>query len=314
MRVPSIPTPLARVRVIPIGSAGPEDVFVRDDTVITGVQDGRILRVHPDSGRVDTLADTQGRPLGIEPLADGRLLICDSYRGLLALDPDSGRIETLIEEYEGRPLRFCNNAAVAADGTVYFSDSSRRFSVGNWRDELIEHVATGRLFRRTPSGEVDVVADGLQFANGVVLAADESYALVAETGAYRIRRVWLTGERAGGTEVLVELPGFPDNLSTGSDGLTWVAVASLRDRVLDMVVKTPRPVRRAVRAVPQRLQPAPKRVMRTLAIDPAGRVVHDVAGPGEQFHFVTGVREAGGQLYFGSLAEPAIAVADLPTG
>jgi sugar lactone lactonase YvrE len=310
----STPTPLARVRVIPIGSPGPEDVFVHDGTVITGVQDGRILRVHPDSGRVDTLGDTQGRPLGLEPLPDGRVLICDSYRGLLALDPGSGKIETLMSEYGGQPLRFCNNAAVAADGTVYFSDSSRRFSVDRWRHELIEHVATGRLFRRTPSGEVDVVADDLQFANGVALAPDESYALVAETGAYRIRRVWLAGERAGRSEVFAELPGFPDNLSSGSDGLTWVAVASLRDPVFSLLRKAPRPVRRAAAALPERLQPSERPVMRTQALDLSGRVVHDLAGPGDQYHFVTGVREADGRLWFGSLAEPAIAVADLPTG
>ena len=38
--------------------------------------------------------------------------------------------------------------------------------------------------------------DGLQFANGVVLSPDESYLLVAETGAYRITRLWLGGARA----------------------------------------------------------------------------------------------------------------------
>ncbi|MGH3657669.1 MAG: SMP-30/gluconolactonase/LRE family protein [Micromonosporaceae bacterium] len=308
-----MPRQLARVRVTPLDATGPEDVVVHDGVVITGVVDGRILRVDPDSGRTETLADTGGRPLGIELYADGRLLVCDAHRGLLVCDRKSGRIETLVAEYGGRPLRFCNNAAVAADGTVYFSDSSAHFGVDNWRGELIARSGTGRLLRRTTAGEVDVLADGLQFANGVALAADESYVVVAQTGDYRLDRIWLTGDRAGHREVLVELPGFPDNLSTGSDGLIWVAVPNPRDPVFDVIVKTPPAVRRRLAGLPVWLQPRAKRYWRTMAVDGSGTVVHDLTGPGERFHMVTSVRQHDGQLWFGSLTEAGIAVADMPS-
>lgn len=63
---------------------------------------------------------------------------------------------------------------------------------------------------------------GLEFANGVALAADGSWVAVAETGAARVRRLWLTGQRAGSAEDLVTgLPGHPDNIALGSDGLVW---------------------------------------------------------------------------------------------
>ena len=70
-------------------------------------------------------------------------------------------------------LRICNNAAVAADGTIYFSDSTQRFDLEYYTADLIEHSGTGRLLRRTPDGEVDVLLDGLHFANGVALAPDQ---------------------------------------------------------------------------------------------------------------------------------------------
>ena len=76
---------------------------------------------------------------------------------------------------------------------MYFSDSSTRFPVPRWRADLIQRTRTGRLLRRAPDGVVTELLGGLEFANGVALAADGSYVAVAETGACRLQRVWLTG-------------------------------------------------------------------------------------------------------------------------
>jgi len=280
--------------------------------VVTGVDDGRLLRVGPD-GRVEVVADTGGRPLGIELLGDGRLLVCDARRGLLAADPATSAVEVLVDRVAGEPMRFCNNAAVAGDGTVYFSDSSRRFGIDHWRADLLEHSGTGRLLRRDPGGAVEVLLDGLQFANGVALAADESFVTVAETGAYRLTRLWLAGERTGRTDLLADnLPGFPDNLSTGTGGLIWVALGGPRNPLLDRLHRRHPALRRAVWALPERLQPKPVRTLWVLAVDAGGAVVHDLQGPGDDYTMVTGVREHGGRLYLGSLAERAVAVLDLP--
>ena len=72
-----------------------------------------------------------------------------------------------------------------------------------------------------------MVLDGLAFANGVALAADESYVAVAETAARTVVRRWLTGPARGGagTTSSRDLPGYPDNIARGSDGLIWVSIA-----------------------------------------------------------------------------------------
>jgi sugar lactone lactonase YvrE len=295
-------TPLPPLRLITVGGRGPEDVVLdADGMIVTGVADGRLLRVHPDTGLVDTIAHTGGRPLGVELLPDGRLLVCDAKRGLLAVD--AGVVEELTKER----LTFCNNAAVGADGTVWFTDTSRRFGIDHWRADVIEHSGTGRLLRRDPDGTVEVVLDGLEFANGVALSATGDFVLVAETGAYRIRRVWLRGDRAGRDEVFVDnLPGFPDNLSTGPDGLFWVALASPRDPRLDMLARRPA-MRRLAWALPQRLLPE-RRTVWVQALDGSGAVVHDLQGRHPRFHMVTGVRAVGRRIYLGSLAGTAIGI------
>jgi Strictosidine synthase len=40
---------------------------------------------------------------------------------------------------------FCNNASIARDGTIYFTDSSSRFPLSAWRRDILEHRPNGRL-------------------------------------------------------------------------------------------------------------------------------------------------------------------------
>lgn len=310
---PASAPPMPALSLTPIEATGPEDVVIdQDGSVYTGVGDGRVLRIDP-TGKVTTVADTGGRPLGVE-LMDGRLVIADAHRGLLRVDPSNGAVETLVEEVGGKRMRLCDNAAVAEDGTIYFSDSSLRFGLDNWQADLLEHSGTGRLLARTPNGSIEVLADGLQFANGVALASDGSFVAVAETGAYRITRVWLTGPKAGQRDVLIDnLPGFPDNVSTGADGRLWIALASPRNPMLDWAhARTPL-VRKAMWSLPRGWQPGPKPTAWVMAVDGDGGVVADLQAPGDRYHLVTGVREHHGKVYLGSLAERSIAVFDLPT-
>ncbi|NIJ13128.1 sugar lactone lactonase YvrE [Saccharomonospora amisosensis] len=301
------------VRTIPVNGVGPEDVLVDSlGRVYTGLEDGRIIRVDDEGRRIDTVADTEGRPLGLEFLGEDELVVCDAVRGLLSVRLSDGAVRTLVVEAAGQRLTFCNNAAVDSEGTVYFTDSSTRFGIGNWRDDLIEQTGTGRLLRRTPDGVVDVLTAGLQFANGVALAPDESFVAVAETSACRVRRVWLDPRRHGATDLLVdELPGFCDNISTGSDGLIWVTQASPKVASLELVRRLPAALRRVVRGLPTSLQPSPRPTCGVLGVSAEGEIVHDIGGEIEGFRLLTGVREMAGSLYFGSLEGNRIVVTEV---
>jgi sugar lactone lactonase YvrE len=209
-------------------------------------------------------------------------------------------------------MMFCNNAAIAGDGTVWFSDSSTKYSIEDWKADFVQDTRTGRLLRRDLDGTLTVVLDGLAFANGVALAKDESYVAVAETGARTVVRHWLTGAKAGTRDYLVEgLPGYPDNIARGSDGLIWVTVASPTDALVERLQHAPMWVRKGVTRIPESLQPAPKKTVRVQAYDDTGALVHDVDVQTAAYHMVTGVREHDGRVWLGSLHEPAVAVVDL---
>ena len=297
--------------VHPVPSMGAEDVVVGPDgTVWTGTEDGAIWALDPTTRSTRRVSDTGGRPLGIELLGD-HLLVCDAERGLLRVDPGSGTVDVVLDRVDGRPMRFCNNAAVAADGTIWFSDSSLHHGVVQWKEDFVQDTRTGRLMRLDTDGTLTVVLDGLAFANGVALAADGSYVCVAETRGRTVVRLWLTGPRAGERDLLAsDLPGYPDNISRGSDGLIWVTIASPVDGLVERLGSAPLALRKAITRIPEALQPKPKRTIRVQAYADDGRLVHDVDIDHPGYHMVTGVREHDGRVWMGSLHEPSVAVYD----
>jgi len=302
-----------KLTVHPVPAAGAEDVVVAaDGPVYSGTEDGQIFRISQDGGRIDSVARTGGRPLGIEVDSDGRLLVCDARKGLLRVDPATGAIEPITDSVGGARMVFCNNAAIASDGTVYFSDSSTRYGIEDWKKDFVENTRTGRLLRLDADGTITVLETGLAFANGVALADDESFVAVAETGARTVVRHWLTGDRAGQHDFLAsDLPGYPDNIARGSDGLIWVTISSPKDALVELLRKGPLALRKQVTRIPERLQPKPKRTIRVQAFDNTGALVHDIDLRDDGYHMVTGVREYDGRVWLGSLHEPAVAVVDL---
>lgn len=308
--VPALP----ELRRIELPGRGPEDVVIAaDGRVLTGIDDGGILAVDPALGTIEQIARTPGRPLGLHANPDGSVLVCDTVGGLMRLEKAGGKLETLVNKIEGEPLEFPSNVVETADGVVYFTQSSRRWPLEQWMGDILEHSGTGRLLRRTADGRVEILLDGLNFANGLVVAPDGASVLVAETGAYRITRYWLTGPRAGTAEPLVEnLPGFPDNMLLGNDGLVWVSITSPRKPLLDLLLPLPGLLRQLTWTIPEALQPKPERTVWAMAFGLDGTPVHDLQREGTDYAMVTSVAEHDGMLYLGSLSESAIAVTHLP--
>ncbi|MEU5000443.1 SMP-30/gluconolactonase/LRE family protein [Streptomyces sp. NPDC021622] len=308
------PRPLVVRHRIFVGR-GPEHVAPDGHgRLLTGVEDGRILRVDPAPPHaVEQVGRTGGRPLGLIAQADGCILVCDAERGLLRLSPDAGLLEVLADRIGGEPLRLCSNVAVGADDTVYFTSSSSRYPLSRWRSDLLEHTASGRALRLTPGGIPEVLAEGLEFANGVVLAPDSSHLVVAETGTRRLMRLWLTGPGAGRLEVFLDdLPGYPDNLTQGPSGDLWVALAAPPNPWVESLRSAPAGLRRAMATAAYVVRPRPPRVARVLSLTPEGRVRHDLRRSGRGCRMVTSATETRGELVLGSLMESHLTVCEPP--
>lgn len=294
---------------------GPEAItFDPEGHLITGLKDGRIVRLTPGSDDAVLLADTKGRPLAIAYHPDGRLIICDAHAGLLALNAD-GTLETLATSEGGVPFKFVDDLAIAKDGVIYFTDASARHSIEDFVDDLMEHQTTGRLLKYEPSTkQVTKLADGFNFANGLALGPDEAYLVMSETGTYRLWRYWLKGEKAGQKEVFLDaLPGFPDNVRYSPERhVFWVAIGSPRNPLIDQLAGSPG-LRKALSRLPKAVQPAPERHAFILAVDESGKPVESLQykAPDSYSPIASGI-EHDGWLYFGSFAREGVARVKLP--
>ena len=288
------------VSVVQLPSIGAEDVLIDSaGSLVTGLTNGDVVRVSSEGCVV--LGNTGGRPLGIEEYADGSLLVCDHDRGLLRLDAATGHVEVLLDEIDGERLHFCSNAVICADGTLYFSTSSDTATWDDFRRDVIAHTTSGRLTRVSPGGEVTVLRKDLAFANGVVLAPDELYLLIAETTRYQILKLWLKGAHAEEwVEFVNGMPGFPDNISLSDSGLVWVALPAPRVPVLDFLLPRHPLLRQLAFQLPERLQPQPEEIVRVQAYDLDGRLVYDIKTKHPRLSFVTAVAERAGTVWLAS--------------
>ena len=308
-----MPLPLT---VIPIPGPGAEDVLVAPDgRVWTGTADGAIHVHDPADRETTTVTATGGRPLGLENLPDGRILVCDAHRGLLALDPATGDLETLLTEVDGERLLFCNNAAVTADGTIWFSDSSRVWPVEEWKNDLIEHTRTGRLLPPHPRRQRHHRARPAVLrqrrrahGRGGCRAGRRDRYPHHPAGAPLGRR-HPRARRRRGSRTCPGTPTTSPSAATAWSGSRWPHRPTRHSRSCR---RARRPCAAWCDALPERLKPKPKQTARVLALDSTGRTVHDLDFDATSWHLATGVREHDGRVWLGSLMQPAIAVGDVP--
>ncbi len=304
----------AELTVVPVPGHAPEDIVVDADGALwTGVDDGRIVRIDP-SGQTRVVGTISGRPLGMAVARDGRLLICASPGGLLAMDRGTGAVEVLTEAVDFRPLQFCSNVVELPDGTIYFTQSTAKFTYDHFKGAIIEARGDGGLFRRDPDGTVTTLLDNLYFANGLTLTADGSALVFAETQGRRLSKYWLTGPRAGTvTPLAVDLGAMPDNISTGSDGRIWVAMVTPVNAAADFLAPRAPWLRKALWRMPDRLQPQIEPMVWAVAFDPdSGAAVAGVKMHHPQFGVVTGLVEHDGRLWMSSIGYPAVAHCPVP--
>lgn len=284
---------------------GPEDVTVgRDGALYATTSAGAILRIESASGQTAEFARTGGRPLGIESLPDGSLVVANANIGIQRVSR-GGQVIDLLSEIDGEPLAYPDDLAVSSQGIIYFSDASTKFGARVWHGsydasllDILEHGGHGRVIAFDPgSGESTIVVEGLDFANGVAIDPDDRFLLIAETGSYRILRHWLGGPEAGTTEVVLDnLPGFPDNINRGNDGRFWVGLVAPRDAKLDSLSDKPF-LRKVVQRLPAFLRPSAVPSSHVLAINGDGEVLANLQDPAARYPAMTGVCETADRLY-----------------
>lgn len=302
----------AQMTLLPAGVHGGEDVALDSKGCrYTGVDDGSILKLctgGEEADRWQTVANTQGRPLGLAMTPSDELIIADGVRGLLKWAHE-GTLQVLADHYQGEALGVVDDVDIGNDGTIYFSDASTHWPLAQYLNDALEARPSGRLFALKPSGELILLADDLAFANGVAVSADQSFVLVNETYRYQITKVFLTGDRKGEKAIFADgLPSIPDGIARAADGSFWVAMYALRSPVLDALHPYPW-VKNQMAKLPSWLLPVPPAYGLIVHFSEQGEVLqslHDRAAV--TVGNVTSVQPEDDGLHLGTLHSGAIGV------
>ena len=297
---------------------GPEDVLLDGQgNIYCGSRDGYLYRIPaPHHEKAEVLAKIGGRPLGLALDREGRIVACVAGMGLVRVTM-GGKVELLTDQTErslfsvqdDTTIRMADDLDIASDGTIYFTDATKRYDIENWGLDLLEGRPNGRLLSYDPATrKTRTVCDNLLFPNGVCLTHDGKYLLVASTWDCSI----LIFDRArlsdGPRVFLGGLPGYPDNVNRASDGGYWVALAGMRNPVFDEAMRHPGLRRRMTRRVPPtNWLFGNLNIGGVLKIDGNGKIVDALwDAPDGPLYMITSMREHEGTLYLGGVTNDKI--------
>jgi sugar lactone lactonase YvrE len=159
-----------------------------------------------------------GVPSGIGFLPRGELVIVSMFRQKL-YRCSGGKVSAYVD------------LAQVANGTLddMIIDPAGNAYVGDLGFDLLQPGADtqlrelGRILLVTPKGEARVVAEGLDFPNGIAISGDGKTLIVAESRAHRLAEF---SRAADGSLTFVRRFGSvrePDGICLDTDGAVWVA-------------------------------------------------------------------------------------------
>ncbi len=207
---------LTVVRNIPKGPGdfdGPEGITAgQDGWLYVSSGDGWIYRIKDSD--TEPYAEVGGRPLGIAFDLQQNLIVCESESGsVLSLSP-KGEVSLIADRVGHRKIVRPNFAVFDNKGWLYFSDSGS--------STLEVPVGDGAIFRVSPSGDIEIFADGLFLPNGLVIRQGEHALYIAQSTEDNVLRLTVeTGGRLG------EIAVFASGLDSTPDGLAFTLSGDL---------------------------------------------------------------------------------------
>ena len=145
---------------------------------LTDIPYGRIFRVDM-AGNWDLIVQYDGEPNGMKLVDPDTLLITDYHHGLMKLSLKTQDVTPWLPRRHSESFRGVNDLTPDSRGNLYFTDQGQTGL----------HDPTGRVYRLSQDGRLDILLDNCPSPNGLVLSPDEKVLYVAMTRGNAIWRV-----------------------------------------------------------------------------------------------------------------------------
>ena len=226
---------------VPIGEKLPgiDDVIAAADGTLYVSAGKQVLRLSgADFASRTVVAEFEDDAGGLALHPDGRLLVCVAGRGLAAIDPAKPEPRWL-EAADGHSLAGLLSVTAAPDGRIYAVEGSTGRRPGEWRHDLMEKRANGRLIACSANlDHPQVLLRELSYPHGVSASADGKNLWLTESWAHRLSRFALTGSGLGAGEVVAgNMPGYPARLHPDGHGGMLLGIFARRTHLIEFVLK-----------------------------------------------------------------------------
>jgi gluconolactonase len=204
--------------------------------LFSDIPNNRIMRFSEDDGHLSVYRQPSMNSNGNTIDREGRLITCEHSGRRVTRTELDGSITIIADKYNGKKLNSPNDAVVASDGSIWFTDPA--YGIGGFYEGIKapQEQAKHNVYRVDPkSGDIKVVVDDFVEPNGIAFSPDEKRLYVLDTGFtdgpdnpshIRAFDVDLGGGKLSNSKVFAEMPkpSITDGVRCDTEGRVWCSV------------------------------------------------------------------------------------------
>ena len=204
--------------------------------LFSDIPDNRIMRFSEDDGHLSVYRQPSMNSNGNTIDREGRLITCEHSGRRVTRTELDGSITVIADKYNGKKLNSPNDAVVASDGSIWFTDPA--YGIGGFYEGLKAEPEQEKhnVYRVDPkSGDVKVVVDDFVERNGIAFSPDEKKLYVLDTGFtdgpdnpshIRAFDVDVAAGKVSNGKVFAEMPkpSITDGVRCDTEGRVWCSV------------------------------------------------------------------------------------------
>jgi gluconolactonase len=204
--------------------------------LFSDIPNNRIMRFSEDDGHLSVYRQPSLNSNGNTIDREGRLITCEHSGRRVTRTELDGSITIIADKYNGKKLNSPNDAVVASDGSIWFTDPV--YGIGGYYEGVKAEPEQDKhnVYRVDPkSGDIKVVVDDFVEPNGIALSPDEKKLYVIDTGFtdgpnnpshIRVFDVDLGAGKVSNSKVFAEMPkpSITDGMRCDTAGRVWCSV------------------------------------------------------------------------------------------
>src|SRR5215475_11890057 len=183
--------------------------------LFSDIPNNRIMRLDENDDHLSVFRQPSMNSNGNTIDREGRLITCEHSGRRVTRTELDGSITIIADKYNGKKLNSPNDAVVASDGSIWFTDPA--YGIGGFYED------------------VKVVVDDFVEPNGIAFSPDEKKIYILDTGFtdgpdnpshIRVFDVDLAGGKVSNGKVFAEMPkpSITDGVRCDRDGRVWCSV------------------------------------------------------------------------------------------